>query len=178
MRRFASGNGLRMGNKEGVRMYYTEFDTDLCRIILAGDENGLRHLHLNTGKGAGAFIIYNDWVHNNEFFIEAIKQVNEYLKGKRMIFDLKLAPEGTEFQKRVWDELLKIPYGGICAYGEIARRVGRPKASQAVGAANSRNPIPLIIPCHRVIGSTGKLTGYAFGLDVKKRLLELESSCL
>lgn len=104
----------------------------------------------------------------------AEKQLREYFAGKRDRFDLKLDFAGTPFQKRVWSELLKIPFGETRSYGEIARQVGRPKAVRAVGAANSRNPICIVAPCHRVIGSNGKLIGFAGGLPVKEYLLEME----
>ena len=107
---------------------------------------------------------------------EAAKQLNEYLAGKRKNFDLPLAPEGTAFQKAVWNALQKIPYGETCSYGEVAKNIERPKASRAVGMANNRNPIMIFIPCHRVIGANGKLVGYAGGLDVKERLLKLEKN--
>lgn len=106
---------------------------------------------------------------------EAAKQLKEYLAGKRKDFDLPLAPEGTEFQQAVWNELQKIPFGETRSYGEVAKNIERPKASRAVGMANNRNPIPIFIPCHRVIGANGKLVGYAGGLDVKDRLLKLET---
>lgn len=101
-------------------------------------------------------------------------QLAEYFAGQRKEFNLPLAPEGTPFQHAVWEKLLEIPYGVTATYGEIAAATGNPKASQAVGSANGRNPICIIIPCHRVIGSGGKLTGYAFGLERKTFLLELE----
>ncbi|MFW2488769.1 methylated-DNA--[protein]-cysteine S-methyltransferase [Clostridium chromiireducens] len=107
---------------------------------------------------------------------EAIKEINEYLDGKRNSFDLPLSPEGTEFQKKVWDALKEIPCGETRSYGEIAKIIGNEKASRAVGMANNKNPIMLIIPCHRVIGANGKLVGYAGGLDIKEKLLNLEKN--
>lgn len=104
----------------------------------------------------------------------AANQLNEYLEGKRKTFDLPLKPHGTEFQRKVWDALLKIPYGETRSYKQIAEAVGNPKACQAVGMANNKNPIMIFIPCHRVIGSNGKLVGFACGLDVKEKLLSLE----
>jgi len=105
----------------------------------------------------------------------AISQLNEYFAGVRKSFDLPLKFSGTEFQKQVWHELSKIPYGETVSYKELAERVGNIKACRAVGMANNKNPIPIIIPCHRVIGANGKLTGYAGGLNVKKFLLDLEN---
>jgi len=105
---------------------------------------------------------------------ETGKQLNEYFAGRRKDFNLRLAPNGTEFQKSVWDALLDIPYGKTCSYGHIAAQLGKPNAMRAVGLANGSNPIPIIIPCHRVIGANGSLTGYGGGLDLKRKLLELE----
>ena len=106
----------------------------------------------------------------------AAAQLAEYFAGKRHTFELPLAPEGTAFQQLVWRALLAIPYGATCSYGDIARAIGRPAASRAVGAANGKNPIAIIVPCHRVIGANGDLTGYGGGMPAKKLLLELESS--
>lgn len=105
---------------------------------------------------------------------EAYKQLSEYFGGKRKVFDLPICPQGTEFCQRVWEELVKIPYGETCSYADIAKRIGAPKACRAVGGANNKNPIMIIVPCHRVVGSGGGLVGYACGVDVKKALLELE----
>jgi methylated-DNA-[protein]-cysteine S-methyltransferase len=101
-------------------------------------------------------------------------QLEEFFSGKRQTFDFPLAPKGSDFQKRVWAELIKIPFGETISYGELARRIGNPAASRAVGRANATNPIALIVPCHRVIGTNGKLTGYAGGLDLKDKLLAWE----
>lgn len=106
--------------------------------------------------------------------IDAIKQLTEFLDGQRKTFNLKLALKGTPFQKKVWLELLKIPYGKTVSYQDIAVAIGNPKACRAVGMANNKNPIPIFIPCHRVIGKNGCLIGYAGGLDLKKSLLEIE----
>jgi methylated-DNA-[protein]-cysteine S-methyltransferase len=102
-------------------------------------------------------------------------QLEEYFRGERDAFDLPLAPAGTEFQRRVWDELVRIPFGETVDYGALAVRVGRPGAARAVGRANATNPIPIIVPCHRVIGANGSLTGYAGGMEAKRTLLDLES---
>lgn len=112
----------------------------------------------------------------SELTWEASRQLAEYFQGTRSVFNLPLAPEGTEFQKKVWRALLEIPYGHTASYGEIAARLGKPKASRAVGMANHRNPIIVIIPCHRVIGANGSLVGYGAGIDLKKRLLDLEAA--
>lgn len=108
----------------------------------------------------------------------AASQLLEYLDGRRTVFDLPLNPEGTEFEKTVWEALLTIPYGQVRTYGQIAAQVGRPTACRAVGRANGLNPISIVIPCHRVIGADGRLTGYAGGLEFKERLLKLEGARL
>jgi methylated-DNA-[protein]-cysteine S-methyltransferase len=107
-------------------------------------------------------------------FAEAVEQLDEYFAGSRTQFDLPLGPVGTEFQQRVWRALLAIPYGQTVAYGQIASQIGSPAASRAVGLANGRNPIGIIVPCHRVVGSTGHLTGYGGGLERKQFLLDFE----
>lgn len=109
---------------------------------------------------------------------DVVRQLAEYLRGERHDFDLRLAPRGTEFQLAVWHELQRIPYGTTISYAELARRIGKPAAMRAVGAANGANPIPIVIPCHRVIGANGTLTGYAGGIERKQTLLELEQEGL
>lgn len=110
--------------------------------------------------------------------VEAGRQLREHFAGERTAFDLPLAPPGTAFQRRVWDELRRIPYGTTTTYGELAARLGDPKCVRAVGLANGRNPIAVVVPCHRVIGSDGKLRGYAGGIERKQRLLALEDASL
>ena len=112
----------------------------------------------------------------DKILVEAAAQFKEYFAGQRSDFKLPLNAAGTEFQRTVWSALSRIPYGELRSYGEIAREIGRPKAVRAVGAANGRNPLPIIVPCHRVIGSNGSLTGFAGGLDIKKALLKLEQA--
>lgn len=112
---------------------------------------------------------------DTKLLVKAKNELEEYFEGKRKEFDLPLKQEGTEFQKKVWNALSKIPYGEKRTYKEIAKMIGNEKASRAVGMANNKNNIPIIIPCHRVIGSNGKLVGYALGLDMKQYLLDLES---
>lgn len=107
---------------------------------------------------------------------KAFKELEEYFEKKRKTFDLPIAPKGTIFQRKVWDELLKIPYGETVTYKYIARKIGNEKACRAVGMANNKNPIAIIIPCHRVIGINGNLTGYAGGINLKKKLIELENN--
>ena len=155
-------------------MFYTRFNTPICEIILAGDDDGLQHLHLNTGQGKRRFSISDSWKRNDHFFANIKKQILEYCSGKRKQFDIPLNPQGTQFQLKVWDALQTIPSGETRSYKEIAEQTGNPAACRAVGMANSRNPIPLIIPCHRVVGANGKLTGFAHGLEIKQRLIDLE----
>ena len=107
---------------------------------------------------------------------ELEKQLMEYMRGERKSFSIPLNPKGTQFQKKVWNELLKIPYGEVRTYGEIAEAVGCTKGARAVGLACNKNPIIILIPCHRVVGKNGKLTGYACGIDVKEKFLSLENA--
>jgi methylated-DNA-[protein]-cysteine S-methyltransferase len=113
-------------------------------------------------------------IEETELIKKAFNEFKEYLTGARKNFDISLEPEGTEFQLKVWEALKSIPYGETCSYKDIAEKVGSPKAYRAVGLANNKNPISILIPCHRVIGSNGKLIGYGGGLDVKEFLLKLE----
>jgi len=115
-----------------------------------------------------------NFVYSEKIFLLTLNQFESYFKGELTSFDVKFNISGTSFQKKVWQELEKIEYGETISYGEIAKRVGNPKAARAVGMANSKNPIPIIIPCHRVIGKDGSLTGFGGGLEIKQYLLELE----
>jgi methylated-DNA-[protein]-cysteine S-methyltransferase len=151
-------------------MYYDIIESLVCPILLAGDEKRLKHVIFL--KGERQVEIPDDWVENKELFREATRQLEAYFSGKLESFDLKLAPEGTEFQKSVWKALCKIPYGETRTYKDIAASVGKPKAYRAVGLANNRNPIAIIVPCHRVIGSNGKLTGVCFGPGCKGIFIE------
>jgi len=159
-------------------MKYTRFDARFCEIILAGNEKGLCHLHLNTGQGKRRFEVSDTWKQDDAFFSDAREQIQDYFSGKRKRFDLAINPLGTDFQKRVWNELCNIAYGELKSYKEIARAIGNENAARAVGMANSKNPIPLIIPCHRVIGANGNLAGFAHGLDIKKRLIRFEQATI
>lgn len=153
-------------------MEYRYLNTPVGEILLAGDEAGLRFVSFPEGKHriqpqAG-------WQYNAQACVDARIQLEEYFAGKRQQFDLKLVPNGTPFQLEVLRALQEIPYGETRSYGDIAALIGKPKAMRAVGAANGRNPIPIIIPCHRVIGANGSLTGFGGGLDTKRYLLDLE----
>lgn len=148
-------------------MVYTWMESPVGRLLLAGDEKGLRKL-LFRGKPE------KGWREDPNALTEPVRQLRAYFAGELHDFDLPLAPEGTPFQLRVWRELRNIPYGQTISYGELARRIGSPKGSRAVGLANGANPISIVVPCHRVIGSNGKLTGYGGGIENKELLLALE----
>lgn len=154
-------------------MRYTYLDSPIGALLVAGDEAGIRRIGFPGGK----HVLKPDrtWVEDADAFADAGAQLDAYFAGELAEFDLPLAPQTTPFQGRVLAELRKVPYGTTVSYGELARRVGNPKASRAVGMANGRNPIPIVIPCHRVIGADGDLTGFGGGLDIKRRLLALES---
>ena len=154
-------------------MYYCYIESPIGELLLAGDDGALTMI--GFPQGAMRREPESDWTHSESPFAEAAKQLTEYFAGERHEFDLPLRLNGTEFQLLVLDELCRIPYGETTSYGDIAKRIGRPKAVRAVGAANGRNPIPIIVPCHRVIGSGGALTGFGGGLDTKKTLLKLEA---
>jgi methylated-DNA-[protein]-cysteine S-methyltransferase len=143
-------------------------ETPIGPLVLAGDGEALRVIRFHGHQDEA-------WVVDRAPFGNAIAQLKAYFAGKLTDFELKLEPEGTEFQRSVWGALGSIPYGETTTYSEIAKRIGKPKAIRAVGAANGANPLPIVIPCHRVIGSNGKLTGFGGGLPVKELLLKLES---
>jgi methylated-DNA-[protein]-cysteine S-methyltransferase len=154
-------------------MYYCYTTTPIGDLLLAGDESGLGLIGFPKGKMRRD--PEPDWIFNEKPFVETRRQLDEYFAGERKEFDLPLNLSGTDFQVQVLEELQRIPYGETTSYGAIAKRIGRPRAMRAVGAANGRNPIPIIIPCHRVIGSSGDLTGFGGGLDTKAALLRLEA---
>jgi methylated-DNA-[protein]-cysteine S-methyltransferase len=158
------------GRMDALR--YTTLDTPLGPVLVAADAAGLRHISFLAGTAA--LRPGPDWVRDAQPLAEAVRQLRAYFAGTLRSFELPLAPRGTAFQQRVWAALRGIPYGETRTYGEVARQIGRPSASRAVGAANGRNPLPVVVPCHRVIGSTGHLTGFAGGLHLKEGLLALE----
>jgi methylated-DNA-[protein]-cysteine S-methyltransferase len=150
---------------------YSTVSSPIGELMLCGDAHALTALHLPghwPKPGAG-------WHRDDERFADVARQLREYFAGERTTFDVPLKLRGGPFELEVWSELERIPYGETTSYGEIARRVGKPHASRAVGAANGRNPVAIIVPCHRVIGSNGTLTGYGGGLERKRALLDLES---
>ncbi len=152
---------------------YVWMDTPVGRLLVAADEAGLRYVLF--GEGRSEVGPQPGWREDGRARLaEPVRQLRAYFAGDLRRFDLPLAPKGTPFQQRVWQELLTIGYGETISYGELARRIGKPTGSRAVGLANGANPISIVIPCHRVIGSTGKLTGYGGGLKNKEWLLALE----
>ena len=151
---------------------YFQIESPVGPLLLVADDSGLRRIEFTNGKRPVR--IDQSWRQDGSFFRKCIAQLRAYFAGELQSFNLSLAPEGTAFQQNVWRHLCEIPYGETISYGELARRIGNPNASRAVGLANGTNPIPIVIPCHRVIGSNGKLTGYGGGLPVKEKLLALE----
>ena len=152
--------------------YFTTLDSPIGELLLTGDNDRLTGLHMAEA---------HDYTHESAkrerrdaAFAEAARQLGEYFAGTRDEFELQLDPSGTLFQLSVWNALREIPYGETRSYGEIAAAIGKPSAARAVGMANNRNPIAVIVPCHRVIGARGSLVGYGGGLDRKRLLLELE----
>jgi methylated-DNA-[protein]-cysteine S-methyltransferase len=154
-------------------MIYTILDSPVGALALTSNGEAITGLFMEKYKGEPFSI--GDWTRDDGLFREAADQLRAYFAGELTEFDLPVATGGAPFQRRVWAELQKIPYGSTISYGELARRIGNPKASRAVGSANGDNPISIIIPCHRVIGSNGKLTGYGGGIERKKFLLEFEA---
>ena len=154
-------------------MYYCHFDTPIGELLLAGDADALSMI--GFPKGSMRRDPESDWIYNEEPFKNARVQLSEYFAGERKEFNLPLLLSGTEFQVSVLQAVQGIPYGETISYGAIAKQIGRPKAVRAVGAANGRNPIPIIVPCHRVVGSSGDLIGFGGGLDTKAELLRLEA---
>ncbi|MGB9428509.1 MAG: methylated-DNA--[protein]-cysteine S-methyltransferase [Gammaproteobacteria bacterium] len=155
-------------------MNYCYVQTPVGKLLLAGGEEALYQVHFQDGTHPARPEV--DWEQSERPFREAIRQLKAYFTGKLTRFDLPLKPEGTEFQLKVWRALRTIPYGKTWSYGELAGRIGKPAASRAVGAANGQNPIPIIVPCHRVIGADGALTGFGGGLKIKQKLLVLEGA--
>ncbi len=152
---------------------YDDFDTGkIGRLTLVGDDQGLRHIHFETGRRP--LPIQADWRRDSAFFKDARQQLREYFQGRRRQFDLSLTPAGTPFQLAVWQALQAIPYGRLVSYRWVAEQIGNVKASRAAGGAIGRNPLPIVIPCHRVVGHNGALTGFGGGLATKEILIALE----
>ena len=153
-------------------MYYTFVSSPIGQLLLAGSDTALEIVGFPSGSKARSPL--PGWERRDEPFLDAAKQLREYFGGERRDFALAVEPDASEFQALVLDALRRIPYGETRSYSEVARDVGRPKAVRAVGAANGRNPLPIVIPCHRVIGQDGDLTGFGGGLAAKRYLLDLE----
>jgi methylated-DNA-[protein]-cysteine S-methyltransferase len=152
---------------------YAYLETPIGTLLIAGDDAAVHRITFpQRGRAAKP---QPEWQESQRGPVgEAARQLREYFAGKRAEFDLRLAPEGTSFQRSVWRQLQEIPYGETISYGELARRIGNPKASRAVGSANGANPLPIVIPCHRVIAGDGTLGGFGGGLPTKQTLLALE----
>jgi methylated-DNA-[protein]-cysteine S-methyltransferase len=150
-------------------MWFDEFQTPVGPLVVAADDEGLRHVLFENGKyGARG---RDSWTRDAQALREPREQILAYFAGERRRFDLPLRPLGTPFQVKVWTTLATIPFGATWSYGELAVRIGAPTAVRAVGAANGRNPLPIVLPCHRVIGADGRLTGFGGGLPMKQFLL-------
>lgn len=151
--------------------YIWYYETPIGRLGIAEVDGAISHILFNNNTNM------IDYKNSESLTIKkALEELLEYFSGNRRKFNIPLFLQGTEFQKSVWKALIEIPFGETCSYKDIAVRIGNPKASRAVGMANNRNPIPIIIPCHRVIGSNKSLTGYAGGIELKKYLLDLEKN--
>ena len=153
-------------------MDYDWMESPVGDLLIAADEAAVTTIGFREGRHPGR--VAEGWRRGGPLVTEARRQLGEYFEGQRQRFDLPLAPSGTPFQLRAWKALQDIPYGATRSYGEQARAMGQPRAVRAVGAANGRNPLAIVVPCHRVIGGDGGLTGYGGGLDVKQYLIELE----
>ena len=156
-----------------TQISFTQLDSPVGPLLLAADDAGLREIRFVNGRHPTQ--AEPSWKSDRAPLSETIRQLQAYFAGELENFDLPLAPQGTPFQLEVWRCLCQIPYGETISYGELAGLIGNPKASRAVGLANGSNPIPIVIPCHRVIGSNGSLTGYGGGLPTKAWLLALET---
>jgi methylated-DNA-[protein]-cysteine S-methyltransferase len=165
-------SGLFFDNLQVLAMLYRHIPSPIGQLLLAGDDQGLKCIGFPLGKGVVA--PDDTWQVSPDCFKDIEIQLNEYFAGNRTTFDSQLAPTGTVFQLEVLKALQTIPTGETRTYQDIAKQIGNPNAVRAVGAANGRNPLPIIIPCHRVIGSDGSLTGFGGGLEAKIFLLELE----
>lgn len=152
---------------------YAWYDSPVGRLLLAGDGEALTLISFPSGRGARQ--PEPDWRRDDAALAPAIAQLAAYFAGTRRTFSLPLRPRGTPFQMRVWTALREIPFGATISYGELARAIGRPSAVRAVGAANGANPLPIVVPCHRVIGADRSLTGFGGGIEVKRFLLAHEA---
>jgi methylated-DNA-[protein]-cysteine S-methyltransferase len=152
---------------------YWTVASPIGELLMAGDGEQLQRLHMRNSRHSTP--IGDGWMRDGNPFADLCEQLDQYFAGERREFDLALDPQGSEFELRVWRALRQIPYGETESYGELAERIGHPGSARAVGAANGQNPMAVVIPCHRVIGANGSLTGYAGGLERKRLLLDIES---
>ena len=157
-----------------MTVYCRRIDSPIGPLMLAADDAGLRHIEFRDNRHPANRA---DWHGGDSEILQASEaQLAEYFAGTRTSFDLPLAPQGTAFQLQVWHELARIPFGATISYAQLAQRIGKPEAVRAVGAANGRNPLPIVLPCHRVIGADGALVGFGGGLPTKQFLLRLEGA--
>jgi methylated-DNA-[protein]-cysteine S-methyltransferase len=162
---------------ENAAVFYTFLsETPAGSLLVAGDADAVTEIRFLGGRPERAEIP-DGWEHSERPLKEAVRQLKAYFSGRLQTFDLAIRLEGTAFQRRVWQALRQVPFGETASYGQIARAIGRPTAARAIGAANGRNRIPIIVPCHRIIGSDGTLVGFGGGLGVKRALLRLEGIC-
>lgn len=154
---------------------FTTIGSPIGELLLTGDGEALTGVYMQSQKYARD--VRSDWRRDDTLFRAAAEQLAAYFDGTLREFDLPLAARGTEFQHRVWRALVDVPFGGTESYGSLARRIGAPKSSRAVGLANGHNPISIIVPCHRIIGTNGSLTGYGGGIERKRWLLAHEAQC-
>ncbi len=154
----------------GQKIFCDQMDSPIGVLTVLANEKGLTEIRFPNHKIPSE----TENMRSNNFVAQAIDQLRSYFDGKLTVFDLSLCPSGTEFQKTVWTQLQTVGFGATASYGEVAAAIGKPKASRAVGLANSKNPLPIVVPCHRIIGSNGALTGFAGGLDTKRWLLAHE----
>lgn len=159
-----------------ISAYYTRTQTPIGALTLLGNEEGLTEIRFGSGERGRAPM--PDCRRDDGPFEEAVRELNAYFARSLQVFTIPLAPVGTAFQKAVWTELQRIPWGQTRTYSQVAESIDRPRAVRAVGAANGKNPIPIMIPCHRVIGANGGLTGYAGGVEIKRQLLTHEGVLL
>ena len=157
----------------GATTYHTYYQSPVGNLHLIGARKAL--LSIQFPSESQTREPGEDWVRKDEIFTDIIQQLDQYFSGSRTEFSIPIELIGTEFQRKVWAALIEIPFGSTASYGEVATRIGQPTASRAVGAANNANPIPIIVPCHRVIGADNSMTGFGGGVETKIRLLELEN---
>ena len=153
--------------------HYAFLDSLVGRLLLAGNADALMLINFPTGNQAQT--PHPDWILDDTIFTESMRQLRQYFAGERTEFSIPLEMDGTDFQIRVWNALREVPFGATESYGDIARRIGQPNASRAIGGANHANPLPIVVPCHRIIGADRSLTGFGGGVETKLKLLEFEN---